>query len=70
MTVPERVVDLIRKSKPRAWCDNCIHAKLGLARHQQAQQATSAIGATSEFVRERGTCDDCGEERTVTRVGG
>jgi|SRR5579862_3028788 len=68
MTVPERVTKLLRDNPGKSYCDRCIHESLSLARHQQAQQAASALGTTSEFDRSTGTCSLCGGSRVVTSV--
>jgi hypothetical protein len=45
MTVPERVAEFLIEQRPAKFCDECIKKALNLQRHQQAQQATSGLGA-------------------------
>lgn len=63
MTVPERVAQFLTQRRPAAFCDHCIKEALGLERHQQAQQATSALGAGPGYTRAEGRCSVCGEIR-------
>jgi hypothetical protein len=61
MTIPDRVADLLRRNKPNAYCDDCICLILGLARRQEAQQATKPLSASGAFTRARGRCFNRGE---------
>lgn len=63
--VPERVASFLRTNKPAAYCDGCIANALGLARHQQAQQATVGLGLSFGFTRQDGKCCVCGQDRLV-----
>jgi hypothetical protein len=66
MTVPERVIQWLRERKGHGYCDRCIAESLKLARTQQAQQATSALGKTHGYWQVRAACYECGETRKVT----
>ncbi len=66
-TVPERVADFLKGQAGDPFCDDCVAQRLSLARRQQAQQATSALGASSSFQRAMGICGGCGGKKTVTR---
>jgi hypothetical protein len=70
MIVPERVAAFLTQVTGNAYCDDCIQEKLKLARRQQAQQATSALGASGRFQREMARCSGCGGEKMVTRLTG
>lgn len=58
----------ITKHSPDAVCDRCIGEALGLSSHAHAAQTTEALGRTSDFVRERGRCCVCQNERIVIRA--
>ena len=66
MIIAERVNQFITQRRPAAICDACIASALAL-RHQQANRVTMALGTTSDFVRDQGTCVDCGKEQKVTQ---
>jgi len=68
MTVPHRVSAFLTSEKPAAFCDECITISLGLQRHQQAQQATSAGAASGGFTRKLGTCSNCQKNVIVTHA--
>lgn len=68
MIVPERVAAFLVQNKGRAYCDDCIKDKLQLARRQQAQQATSALGASGKFRREEMRCDGCRTTKMATEA--
>ena len=68
MTVPQQVSAFLNGKKPAPFCDECITTSLGLQRHQQAQQATSAGAASGGFTRERGTCSQCHKNVIVTHA--
>lgn len=67
MLVAQRVNDHVSAKHPNALCDGCIQVELGLTQVAQATQITCALGTTSEFAREQGTCIICGRERIVIR---
>lgn len=67
MTIAERVNDYITRYQPKAFCDDCLHAELGLSLRQQAHRVTSALGTTNDFRREKDTCSLCGALKMVTR---
>lgn len=68
MTVPQRVAAFLKAKAPAAFCDECIAAQLDLKRHQQAQQATSSLAASSEFTRVPGRCENCQKAVLVTTI--
>lgn len=57
--VAEEVNDFVTRRKPTPVCDLCIVKNLGLGRRAHANQITAALGTTSQFVREKGSCPDC-----------
>jgi hypothetical protein len=65
-TVPERLTAFLVKSKGAAFCDDCLRMRLSLARRQQAQQATSALGVTDQFERRLLRCVECGAHKMGT----
>ncbi len=67
MIVAEKINSYITANAPSAFCDGCITSTLGLTKSQHAQQITSALGTTRDFVRENGICDTCGKQKKVTR---
>jgi len=66
MTVPQKVAHFLTSNKPKAFCYDCLASRLKLARRQQAQQATSALGSSGNFTRNHGTCSNCGSHKLVT----
>ena len=46
-------------------CDGCVMRALGLTAQAQSSQITAALGTTSDFIRVRGKCSVCNNERTV-----
>jgi hypothetical protein len=66
VTVPERVAEFLRQRQGELFCDECIKTALDLKRHQQAQQAAAALGASSEFLRTDASCSKCRHHRKVT----
>jgi hypothetical protein len=65
-TVPQNVVVFLQSHKEQPYCDSCLHKTLGLARHQQAQQATAPLAASPGFKQGPGICTVCGKPRKVT----
>jgi hypothetical protein len=65
--IAERVYNFLAERVPLAFCDDCIAERLELSRRQQAHRITTALGTTSNFHREDGTCSLCGETRKVIR---
>ena len=65
MEVPERVAQFVRDHRPAPWCDDCLKHQLGLARRQQAQQATKPLGTCPGFRREKRTCSECRKTKQV-----
>ena len=65
MLVAQKINDFITSRRPDAVCDKCIVESLGLTVSAHAAQITAALGTTSDFVRERGDCSLCKNERMV-----
>jgi len=65
MTVPSAITDFLQKRRGVRFCDFCLHVRLELARTQQAQQVTSALGTAAGFTRHIGVCSICKKEKTV-----
>ena len=65
--ISERVNAFLTQEAPRAFCDDCIAQRLQLSRRQQAHRVTSALGTTTNFLREDGACSICGQIKKVTR---
>jgi len=59
MTVPEMVVDLLRKNKGTAVCDDCIRQRLVLKKRQEVQPVTATLALCSWFTRSHGMCPWC-----------
>jgi hypothetical protein len=68
MLVAQRINDFVTTKRPTAICDKCIANGVGLANHTaHPAQITGAFGTTSDFVREKGMCGICKNEKTVIR---
>jgi len=67
-TVPQRVAAFLESKAPAAFCDECIATQLDLKRHQQAQQATSGLAASSAYTRRTGLCTNCRKNVLVISV--
>lgn len=65
--VAQRINEHLTFEKPKAWCDGCIVKSLSLTANAHSAQITAALGTTSDFVREKGECAMCGDERVVIR---
>jgi hypothetical protein len=66
MTARERVrVFLLAQS--RAFCDRCLARALEID-PSTAYRAAVKISQSAEFVREYGTCSECGDSRLLTRA--
>jgi hypothetical protein len=64
----ERVVAFLVKHKGSAFCDNCLRMRVGLARQQDALEATKAVGSMGQFKRATLRCFECGTTRSATRA--
>lgn len=67
VTVEERIARFLEEQEGAAFCDDCLPKRVGLKNRHQARNATSALGASANFNRQRGSCSACGVEKTVTR---
>ena len=65
MLIADQVRNYIALRAPAQLCDACVARHLKL-RHQQANRVTMALGTTSDFSRDYGTCADCGRVQKVT----
>ena len=65
MLVAHKINNFITSRRPAAVCDKCIVESLGLTALAHSAQITAALGTTSDFVRERGECSLCKNERMV-----
>lgn len=59
-TVAENVADFLIRSRPKAYCDDCLAKALGKNR-RQIQAVTVSLGATNGFSRAYGLCSERGE---------
>ena len=55
MIVEERVAKFLTANKGETFCDDCLAEEVGINRHQ-ARNATSGLGASGTFRRDRGIC--------------
>jgi len=67
VTVPDRIKNFLRERDNTPYCDDCITEELHLKKRQQAQSVTNAIGGTAGFLRSKGYCFKCSEDKQVTR---
>lgn len=68
MLVAQIVNEFITAHYPEPVCDGCIVKGAKLYQPAQAGQITTALGTTSDFEREMGTCSICGAQRKVIRA--
>ena len=66
MTVPERVNAFIT-AHDGLLCDKCIQQRMGLAQSNQVQQIAAALATTPLFIREKGRCSGCHNDKVGTR---
>lgn len=67
MLVAQIVNAFITEHHPAPVCDGCIVKGAKLYQPAQAGQITTALGTTSDFVRDMGDCSICGAHRKVIR---
>jgi len=67
MTIPERIKSFLRERIDVPHCDDCIAKKLRLRSRQQSQHVSVEIAGSENFLRRRGRCSECGNERLVIR---
>ncbi|QYK49103.1 MAG: hypothetical protein KF838_04450 [Phycisphaeraceae bacterium] len=65
---PERVVDVLRTGSRPALCDDCIAASAGITNRIAVNPIATALGLTSDFVRDKDTCSRCRKAKLVTRA--
>jgi hypothetical protein len=69
MSVAQKINDYITAKAPAALCDKCIAEAVGLTnKGAHPAQVTKALGTTSDFTREDGTCSMCKSEKKVIRA--
>ena len=59
----QKVVAFLQKNRDRAFCDDCIQARLGLTDRTGAQTATKVLQHAPGFMRVRGQCPSCKSTR-------
>jgi hypothetical protein len=64
--VPQRIYDFLMQRQDRAYCDTCIHERLGLKWRQQVQLVTTTLATTASFQRAMDRCCTCNEIKQVT----
>ena len=64
-TVLDRVRAFVSRLAPEAVCDDCIAERLGLSVRQHANHKTRELAGTQGFVRAKGPCSLCGEDKLV-----
>jgi hypothetical protein len=68
MSVPQDINDFITSRRPAAFCNKCVAEGVGLTNDTaHPAQVTAALGTTTDFVREAGTCSMCKNDKTVIR---
>ncbi len=67
MIIAEQINLYLTRHAPNTFCDGCIARELDLRQPQHAQQITSALGTTRDFIREDGICEMCGGQKMVIR---
>jgi hypothetical protein len=67
-TAPERVALFLKAHPGTDFCDDCLRDLVELTRRQQAQQATSALSASTGFNRDRRVCSRCRSPKKVIRA--
>ena len=66
MSVPQRINDFITGLRPAAVCNKCIAEGVGLTNDAaHPAQVAGALGTTSDFVRQKGICTVCKNEKIV-----
>ncbi len=63
MFIAQKINDFVTARQPSAVCDECIGKALNLS--TQTSQMTSALGTTSDFVRDKGICSICKTKKVV-----
>jgi hypothetical protein len=67
ITIAERIKNFLIEHEGMPYCYLCIAGQLGLRGRQQAQQATLAFGNAGNFLRGKGLCFECNNDRLVIR---
>ncbi len=63
LTVPERIVDFLKKHRGTAYCDDCIWGLVGLSNRHQAQIVNQTLGLCSGYTRTEGRCQSCQSDK-------
>jgi hypothetical protein len=67
MTVLEQVRRLIERLSPQPICDDCITERLELSLRQHANHKSRELAGSHGFVRTKGPCSLCGQNKLVIR---
>jgi hypothetical protein len=67
MTNPERIFNFLRQKAPQPFCDDCVAKETAVSPRQQSNPIASALGLTSDFIRDRALCFSCSDLKLVTR---
>jgi hypothetical protein len=67
VTIPERVYQFLRERTPAPVCDDCLAKQADVSQRQIVNTIASALGLTTDFARENGTCALCHGDKLVTR---
>ena len=67
MLIAQKVNKLISEMNGKTICDSCICEAMGFTSHAHSAQITGALGTTSDFDRDKGTCNKCEEVRVVIK---
>ena len=65
---PERVVTVLREAGGRPLCDDCVALLAKITNRIAVNPITSALGLTSDFMREKHLCSRCRERKLVTQA--
>ena len=65
---PEKVVEVLRSNGRNSLCDDCVASLAEIKNRVAVNPITTALGLTSDFVREKSLCSRCGDEKLVTRA--
>jgi hypothetical protein len=69
LSVPQKINDYITRLRPKAVCNKCIAAGVGLSNDAaHPAQITGALATTSDFTQERGQCSICKSDKKVIRA--
>jgi len=67
-SLAEKIRDFLRDRAGRAFCDECVQARLGVKWRQRVTLITSTLAVTESFVRVAGKCSVCTHAKQVTQA--